>query len=142
MSALNGMNGSVADGTGTRIRVILADDHPVVRDGLATIVNQQKDMMVVAEAADGEAAITLFEEHRPDVMVPDLRMPRRDGVSVGTTPRVLPHAGESVPGYARGHCEGAPLLHRLSGAYGGRRRQLAKFHAADRSGRQRHGGVL
>jgi two-component system NarL family response regulator len=64
------------------IRVILADDHPVVRDGLANIVNQQKDMQVVAEADDGEAAIAVFEEHRPDVMVLDLRMPRRDGVSV------------------------------------------------------------
>jgi two-component system, NarL family, response regulator len=64
------------------IRVILADDHPVVRDGLAAIVNQQKDMHVVAEADDGEAAIALYEEHRPDVMVLDLRMPRRDGVAV------------------------------------------------------------
>ena len=65
-----------------KIRVILADDHPVVRDGLAAIVNQQKDMTVVAEAGDGAEAITLYEEHRPDVMVLDLRMPRRDGVSV------------------------------------------------------------
>ena len=66
----------------TKIRVILADDHPVVRDGLAAIVNQQKDMSVVAEAGDGEDAVSLYEEHRPDVMVLDLRMPRRDGVSV------------------------------------------------------------
>jgi two-component system NarL family response regulator len=65
-----------------KIRVILADDHPVVRDGLAAIVNQQKDMQVVAEADDGDVAIALYEEHRPDVMVLDLRMPRRDGVSV------------------------------------------------------------
>ncbi len=66
----------------SKIRVILADDHPVVRDGLANIVNQQKDMEVVAEAEDGEVAIALYEQHRPDVMVLDLRMPRRDGVSV------------------------------------------------------------
>ncbi|MEP7244654.1 MAG: response regulator transcription factor [Gammaproteobacteria bacterium] len=65
-----------------KIRVILADDHPVVRDGLAAIVNQQPDMMVVAEAGDGEEAITLFEQHSPDVMVLDLRMPKRDGVAV------------------------------------------------------------
>jgi len=64
------------------IRVILVDDHPVVRDGMANIVNQQKDMRVVAEADDGDAAIALYEEHLPDVMVLDLRMPRRDGVSV------------------------------------------------------------
>jgi two-component system, NarL family, response regulator len=64
------------------IRVILVDDHPVVRDGLANIVNQQKDMRVVAEADDGDTAIALYDEHRPDVMVLDLRMPGRDGVSV------------------------------------------------------------
>ena len=65
-----------------KIRVILADDHPVVRDGLATMVNQQPDMEVVAEAGDGEEAIALYEQHRPDVMVLDLRMPKRDGVAV------------------------------------------------------------
>ena len=65
-----------------KIRVILADDHPVVRDGLAAIVNQQPDMEVVAEAGDGEEAIALYERHRPDVMVLDLRMPRLDGVAV------------------------------------------------------------
>ncbi len=64
------------------IRVILADDHPVVRDGLAAIVNQQPDMEVVAEAEDGEKAIALYERHRPDVMVLDLRMPKCDGVAV------------------------------------------------------------
>ena len=56
----------------TKIRVVLADDHPVVRDGLAAMVNQQADMEVVAEAGDGEEAITLYEQHRPDVMVLDL----------------------------------------------------------------------
>ncbi|MGH8243707.1 MAG: response regulator [Steroidobacteraceae bacterium] len=65
-----------------RISVILADDHPVVRDGLAAIVNQQPDMEVVAEAGDGEQAIALYEQHRPDVMVLDLRMPKYDGVTV------------------------------------------------------------
>jgi two-component system, NarL family, response regulator len=67
------------------IRVILVDDHPVVRDGMANIVNQQKDMKVIAEAENGDAAIALYEEHRPDVMVLDLRMPGRDGVSVVET---------------------------------------------------------
>jgi two-component system, NarL family, response regulator len=76
--------GTRTDGVGIerKIRVILADDHPVVRDGLAAILNAQPDMAVVAEAADGEEAIALFEAHQPDVMVLDLRMPRRDGVSV------------------------------------------------------------
>lgn len=65
-----------------KIRVILADDHPVVRDGLANMVNQQADMQVVAEAGDGEEAIKLYELHQPDVMVLDLRMPKLDGVAV------------------------------------------------------------
>jgi two-component system, NarL family, response regulator len=64
------------------IRIVLADDHPVVRDGLAAMINQQTDMEVVAEAGDGEEAISLFEQHKPDVMVLDLRMPKRDGVAV------------------------------------------------------------
>jgi len=66
----------------SKIRVILADDHPVVRDGLAAIVNQQADMEVVAEAGDGAEAIALYEKHLPDVLVLDLRMPRYDGVTV------------------------------------------------------------
>ena len=65
-----------------RIHVVLADDHPVVRDGLAAMVNQQADMEVVGEAGDGEEAIALYEQHRPDVLVLDLRMPKRDGVAV------------------------------------------------------------
>jgi two-component system NarL family response regulator len=65
-----------------KIRVILADDHPVVRDGLAAIVNQQPDMQVVAEAGDGDEAIHMYRAHHPHVMVLDLRMPRRDGASV------------------------------------------------------------
>jgi len=66
----------------TKIRVMLADDHPVVRDGLAAIVNQQPDMEVVAEAGDGEQAIALYETHLPDVLLLDLRMPKHDGVVV------------------------------------------------------------
>jgi len=66
----------------SKIRVILADDHPVVRDGLAAIVNQQIDMEVVAEAGDGDEAVALYERHAPDVLVLDLRMPGRDGVAV------------------------------------------------------------
>jgi two-component system NarL family response regulator len=61
-----------------KISVILADDHPVVRDGLAAIVNQQPDMQVVAEAGDGAEALELYEKLKPDVMVLDLRMPKME----------------------------------------------------------------
>ena len=46
-----------------KLRLILADDHPVVRDGLAAIINQQQDMAVVAEADNGEDAVALYERH-------------------------------------------------------------------------------
>ena len=68
--------------TAAKLRLILADDHPVVRDGLAAIINQQQDMEVVAEAENGEQAVTLYDSHRPDVLVLDLRMPKKDGVAV------------------------------------------------------------
>jgi two-component system, NarL family, response regulator len=65
-----------------KIRVVLADDHPVVRNGLAAMVDQQPDMEVVGEAGDGDEAIALYKQFHPDVMVLDLRMPKRDGVAV------------------------------------------------------------
>jgi len=71
-----------ATDTTKKIRVILADDHPVVRNGLAAMVDQQADMEVVAEASDGDEAIALYERLHPDVMVLDLRMPKRDGAAV------------------------------------------------------------
>lgn len=76
------MNWPMSKSDASMIRIVLADDHPVVRDGLAAMINQQRDMHVVAEAGDGDEAIAHYVEHRPDVMVLDLRMPRRDGVAV------------------------------------------------------------
>ncbi len=63
------------------IRVEVADDHPVVREGLTAIINQCRDMQVVAEAANGREAIDQFLCHRPDVVLMDLRMPEIDGVA-------------------------------------------------------------
>jgi DNA-binding NarL/FixJ family response regulator len=63
-----------------RIRLLCVDDHPVVLDGLTAIIGMQPDMAVVAQATDGEAAIIKYREHRPDVVVMDLRMPGLDGV--------------------------------------------------------------
>jgi DNA-binding NarL/FixJ family response regulator len=61
------------------IRVLVADDHRVVRVGLVTLINTQPDMRVVAEAAHGREAIELFCTHRPDVVLMDLRMPGLSG---------------------------------------------------------------
>jgi two-component system NarL family response regulator len=56
------------------------DDHPVVRDGLRAIIESQSDMLVVDEAGDGQACVAKYREHRPDVVVIDLRMPVMGGV--------------------------------------------------------------
>lgn len=67
-------------GQADRIRVLIADDHVTVLEGLAAIIGRQRDMKVVAEAANGREAVELWEKHRPDVSLMDLRMPTLDGV--------------------------------------------------------------
>jgi two-component system, NarL family, response regulator LiaR len=62
------------------IRVLIADDHAVVRQGLRTFLDLQEDIEVVAEAGDGEEALAAALEHEPDVMLIDLVMPRLDGI--------------------------------------------------------------
>ncbi len=64
------------------IKVLLADDHSIVRAGLRRIVEESGDMVVVAEAADGREAIRQVEESRPDVAVIDISMPGLDGLEV------------------------------------------------------------
>jgi two-component system, NarL family, response regulator len=66
------------------IRVLIADDHPVVREGLAAILRSEPDIQVVAEATDGVHACSLYDQHLPDVVILDLRMPRKDGLQVVT----------------------------------------------------------
>ena len=66
------------------ISVLIADDHPVVREGLAAIFKTQKDIKVVAEATNGEEALELCNQHSPDVLLLDLRMPKKDGLQVIT----------------------------------------------------------
>lgn len=65
-----------------RIRVVLADDHPVVRQGLRAFLDLQDDLEVVGEAADGEAAVAAVEGLEPDVLLLDVVMPGVDGIQV------------------------------------------------------------
>lgn len=61
------------------IRILIADDHPSMREGLRATLERQKDMEVVAEADDGVAAVTLFRQHHPHLTLMDLQMPTLDG---------------------------------------------------------------
>jgi len=65
---------------GTPIRVLVVDDHPPMRVGLVALIRSQPGMEVVAEASDGERAIELYDELRPDIVLMDLRMPGIGGV--------------------------------------------------------------
>jgi DNA-binding NarL/FixJ family response regulator len=62
------------------IRVLVADDHPLLREGIAAVIGAEGDMLVIAEAANGRAAVESFREHRPDVTLMDLQMPEMDGI--------------------------------------------------------------
>lgn len=75
------MPGAAALRVGVTIRVLAADDHPVVRAGVRAMIANEPDMTVVAEAGDGAEAVALYEAHRPDVVLMDLRMPGLDGVA-------------------------------------------------------------
>ena len=71
------------------IRIVLADDHAVVRQGIRDFLEDEPDLQVVAEAADGAAAKTLIAEHRPDVAILDIRMPHASGIEIAATEGLL-----------------------------------------------------
>ncbi|MDJ0383087.1 response regulator transcription factor [Streptomyces sp. G-G2] len=84
--AASGAAASGATGPAGPIRILIADDQPLVRRGLALILGPDPAFEVVAEAGDGEEAVALARQHRPDVIVMDIRMPVLDGV--GATGRI------------------------------------------------------
>src|SRR5690625_6125611 len=75
------------------IRVLVADDHPAVLSGLVTLLDSAPDITVVAQAVDGTSALRAAQQHRPDVVLTDVRMPGATGIDI--TPR-LRGTGASV----------------------------------------------
>ena len=65
-----------------KIRILIADDHPVIREGLVELLTRQKDMSVIGEAGDGEEVCQLYDRLSPDILLLDLRMPKKDGLQV------------------------------------------------------------
>jgi DNA-binding NarL/FixJ family response regulator len=64
----------------SRIRIMVVDDHPLLREGIAAVIEGQPDMLLVAEATNGAEAINLFRTERPDVTLMDLQMPQMNGI--------------------------------------------------------------
>ena len=64
----------------TKTRILIADDHPLLREALCRVFSGQKDIQVVGEACDGEEVVTLATRMRPDVVVMDVMMPKADGL--------------------------------------------------------------
>lgn len=84
----------MAKSSKTKIRIILADDHTIVRAGIRQLLESAKDIEVIAEAGDGEEAKWLMQNHKPDVSVLDLQMPKASGLDVTRWARAhLPHVG-------------------------------------------------
>ena len=114
-----GADGSPDGSGGARavVRVLIADDHPIFRDGLATLLEPHPDIEVVARAADGAEAVALAAEHRPDVIVMDIQMPHVNGIEA--TRRVLaeqPSIGVLV--FTMGEDDGTLLSAMRAGARG------------------------
>jgi len=70
-----------------RIRVLSVDDHPRMREGIALVINSQPNMLLVAQACNGSEAIELFREHKPDVILMDLRLPDMSGIDAAVAIR-------------------------------------------------------
>ena len=75
----------------TMIQILLADDHPAVRRGLRTLLADQRNCAICAEACDGEEAVTLAAQHQPDIVILDVSMPRLGGIEAARRIRgILP----------------------------------------------------
>jgi DNA-binding NarL/FixJ family response regulator len=82
---------------GQKTSILVVDDHPILRLGVAAIINAQHDMKVCAHAGTGEEAVDMFKKHRPDITLMDLRLPGMSGLeALRTIRRIEPHAKSIV----------------------------------------------
>ena len=102
----------MSDNPSLPIRILVAEDHTVVRDGIVAILKQEPDMQIVGDTSDGQQAIELWQRHRPDICLMDLRMPIVNGVSAIERIRAIePTANIIVT--ARRHAVATELNERL-----------------------------
>jgi two-component system response regulator NreC len=99
------------------IRIVLADDHTIMRSGLRAVLDRYSDMQVVGEAADGRAAIQCVEENRPDVVVMDVAMPNLNGIEAARQISAK-HPGVSIVVLSMHSDEGYVLRALKAGARG------------------------
>jgi DNA-binding NarL/FixJ family response regulator len=99
------------------IRLLIADDHPVFRDGLASLLDPLPQVDVVARASDGVEAVALAAEHRPDVVIMDVQMPRMNGIDA-TRAVVAARPGTGVLVLTMGEDDGTVLSALRAGARG------------------------
>src|SRR5664280_3645663 len=83
---VNGPTSVAADNQTTKIRIVVADDHPIFRDGLCKLLALEDDFQVVAQAQYGRQVLEVLQQHEPDILLLDLKMPGLDGV--GTLQRL------------------------------------------------------
>jgi NarL family two-component system response regulator LiaR len=79
-NSTNGLRGELEEGVVDTIRILLAEDHVLVRQGTRELLEQEEDLTIVAEAGDGEEAVRLAMIHRPDVVIMDVSMPKLNGI--------------------------------------------------------------
>src|SRR5262245_53456536 len=95
-------NTSRAEHARAPIRVLCVDDHRIVRDGIALIIDREPDMKVVGRAATGEEAVALFQKHRPDITLMDLQLARMSVEAIRAIKRQDPAARVVVLTMSRG----------------------------------------
>jgi DNA-binding NarL/FixJ family response regulator len=80
-TATSGAPHGVGISTGSKIRIVVADDHPIFRDGLCKLLALEEDFEVVAQASDGRQVLDVLQQHAPDILLLDLKMPGLDGLA-------------------------------------------------------------